>query len=205
MWPVVGLWHAVVLLMVRSVWDRRGTVRRSWSRRGHLIYAGSLELRTVAVAGVFTLPLLALWRLERALWEGSILYGPSGLNALASVYTGAQWMMLIQIVLLHWLLVWFVYKWLLRRGLRAGTVIPIESARCPSCGYESSAARCPECGADRNDPKSIRPRVFIPWIEQRAWVRWVFRTRTALIAIVVLFFSPVWVPAIRVGITTLFP
>jgi hypothetical protein len=204
-WPFIALWQVCVVLVVRSVWDRRAAIRRADARAGHMFYAGREEVLAGVLAAALSIPLLALWRVERSLWEASILFGPAGRNAFVEIDTGAQWLMLLQIILIHWLIVWFVYKWSLRRGLRKGTVVAASIDRCLSCGYESSAARCPECGTRRNDPKAIRPRVFIPWIEKRPWLRWIFRTRTSLIAIVFLFFAPVWVPAIRMGIAMVFP
>lgn len=204
-WPFVGLWIVSIMLATREAWQQWGNVQQLDWRKGHLLYFSLRDILDALFASLWSVPLLALWRFERALWEGSVLYGPRGTQSFVEVYTGAQWVMLVQIVLIHWLLVWMVYRWMLRRGLRSGTVTVRATDRCPTCGYESSAARCPECGADRNDASAVRPRVFIPWIENRAWVRWVFRTPAALGAIVMLFFSPVWIPAIRMGVRALFP
>ena len=205
-WWFIGLWHFGSVFAARFIWDRWGALRRVASCPGHLLCAGALEFRTGLLAGVMSAPLLAVWRVERGLWETAILYGsPAGRWTTITMDKDVMTIMLMQIVLLHWLIVWWVYRWMLRRGVRRGAVVSSLTDRCPSCGYKSESLRCPECGADRNDPNANRPRVFIPCIEKRAWLRWIFRTRTALGAIVFLFFAPVWTPLIRMGFAMIVP
>jgi len=204
-WWMLGLWHFGLIFAVRGIWDRWGRMRRTDACPGHLICVGRFEWGAGIAAGVLAMWLLALWRIERGLWEASILNGSAGRWTSIEMNSGASWVLVMQITIIHWLLVWWAYRWTLRRGLRKGTVVPLPTGPCPNCGYESPTTLCPECGADRNDPKSIRPRIVVPWIEKRAWMRWVFRTRTALVAIVVLFFAPAWVPLVRMGISAIWP
>ncbi len=204
-WWALALWHIGVVFAVRTIWDRRSQVRRSDAWHGHLFCVGRIEWWTGTLSGALSAPLLGLWRLERGLWEAAILRNPAGRWTALEMVSGAQWVMVAQIALVHWLIVWYAYRWSMRRGIRRGEVVMRAWDRCPWCGYETAADRCPECGADRGDPRSIRPRVVIPWIERRPWLRWVFRTPTAIGAIVFLFFSPVWVPAVRMAWSAVFP
>lgn len=207
-WPAIAIYHILVVWGVRELFERRGLRRRTDLPRGHLFWARWPEFRTCVLSALLCMPLFAVWRLERSVWEASFMTTPAGAGAWQSIemFRGALLAMLVQIALVHWVVTWHIH----RRSLE-GDDAPVESraqspdGRCPWCGYQSDSHRCPECGADRNDAKSIRPRIRIPWIEQRAWLRWVFRTPTALGAIAFLFFAPVWVPAIRLGIEMIVP
>lgn len=207
-WIVIAMYHIAIVWLARSIAQRFGNRHRLDLPQGHLFWARWPEFWTAVVSGVMCIPLFALWRIERGVWEASFVTTPAGAGAWVSVemWRGAMLAMLVQIAIIHWLIVWHVHRWSLARDrspVRSRTVW--EMARCPWCGYETASERCSECGADRNDPRSLHPRVWIPWIENRAWARWVFRTPTALGAIVFLFFSPVWVPAIRMGVRAMFP
>jgi hypothetical protein len=207
-WPAIAIYHVLIVWGVRVLFERRGLRRRTDLPRGHLFWARWPEFRTGVTSALLCMPLFAVWRIERGIWEASFVTSSGGAGAWQSVemFRGALLALLVQIALVHWLITWHIH----RRSLERDDA-PVESraqtpdGRCPWCGYPSGSARCPECGADRADPKSIRPRVFIPWIEQRAWLRWIFRTRTALIAIVFLFFAPVWTPLIRMGFAMIVP
>ena len=207
-WMAIAIYQVLIVWAVRELFQRRGARFRTDLPTGHLFWARWPEFWTAVVSGVMCIPLFALWRIERGVWEASFVTTPAGAGAWVSVemWRGALLAMLVQIAIIHWLIVWHVHRRSLARDrspVRSRTVW--EMARCPWCGYEAASERCSECGADRNDPRSLHPRVWIPWIENRAWARWVFRTPTALGAIVFLFFSPVWVPAIRMGVRTLLP
>jgi hypothetical protein len=207
-WSAIAIYHIMVVWGVRELFERRGLRRRMGLPRGHLFWARWPEFRTCVLAALLCMPLFAAWRIERGIWEASFIPTSAGAGAWQAIemFRGALLAMLMQIALVHWLITWHIH----RRSLERDDA-PVETRaatpddRCPWCDYKSDSARCPECGADRADPKAIRPRVFIPWIEKRAWLRWVFRTRTALGAIAFLFFAPVWVPAIRMGIAMLVP
>ena len=201
-WILPGLWTLFALLMVRSLWDRRGPFRRRAARIGHLFYAGRIELSAVAIAGAFALPLLALWRLERAAWEGAFLNGPPWMiQAFDESYHTLEGVMLLQVALIHWLILWQVYKRLLLREARRGTAAPVEhharapDRHCPWCGYEHTADRCPECGHTPSIPPSASHlRISLGPLTRSPWLRWILRTPTAIALAGVLFMSPVWLP-----------
>ncbi len=196
-WWLVAVWIVCAWLVIRALWERSAQIERPDRLAGHLAHAGSLDLRVTALASVAALPMLALWRFERNLWEGAVLWGPVGRYASIEIYHGAHLLLLAQVVLLHWIIFWTIYERALRRELRTGraTVGP-SHRRCLACGYDLGERGrlppghvCPECGQPADAlPKRLRR------FEWTGWKRRLLSTPAMIALLVVLFFSPAWLP-----------
>jgi hypothetical protein len=195
-WLLIGAWIVVVVLINRVLWDRFGPVVRSDRVPGHVFHAGRLEMRVGLWACVAALPIMALWRFERALWEGSILWGPVGRSSFFEPYHGAHLLLLAQVILLHWLIVWAIYRRCLKREIRLGRAVAKPGVtRCLACGYErGDAPRCPECGAGDGHPGQPKTRAPLRCFEWTGWKRRLLSTPAMVAVMVVLFFSPAWLP-----------
>ncbi len=198
-WWLIGLWIVASVMAARAVWDRFGPVARHDAFNGRLFCSGSFELRVGLSACLSALPMMALWRFERALWEGAVLYSPSGFQWSAiEISHGAHLLLLAQVILLHWLIVWAVYRRRLRREIRLGRATPKPGVtRCLACGYErGDAERCPECGATREHAGRARPPATLRCFEWTGWKRRLLSTPAMIALMVVLFFSPAWLPLV---------
>jgi hypothetical protein len=195
-WAVFGLWTVAAVMLARSLWRRHGPVGMDGvTPTARLAFSG-LDLRAFVLSGVATLPLMGLWRIERHLWEAAVLWGPVGRSSSVEPYHGAHLLLLAQVILLHWLIVWAIYRRCLRREVRLGRAHAKPGVtRCLACGYErGDAPRCPECGAGDGHPGQPKARAPLRCFEWTGWKRRLLSTPAMVAVMVVLFFSPAWLP-----------